>query len=158
MSRINGDPYDQLCRVLQAGVQSIGLPVSGGTVLAAIYFQQYRDGSLLSAKDISRITGLSQSSVSTLCSRLESQGVLACLTDDTHRRQGRRNLVYSLRLEIHEFLQLGIIKYLNEVRRILLDMEGRRDEWNLGEKSLQDALEKAAFEIQLFLREPCATQ
>lgn len=153
MNTFQNEVQDTITRILQIGTQWMGLQRTAGVILATIYTQECTSDDRLSAKDISDMTGLSQSTVSSICSHLEALGIIIGQTDDSHKGKGRRRIVFSLRVNIVELLQLGIKKNVHDVHRVYKDIEEIRNEHILEDITSQITLDRVAFEIAQFLSE-----
>ncbi|MFW9800623.1 MAG: MarR family transcriptional regulator [Candidatus Thorarchaeota archaeon] len=143
----------QINRILQVGVRWMGLQRTAATVLAALYFQDCKSESRLSAKEISNVTGLSSSTVSSICSQLASLGLIIKQTD-SQKGRGRRRSVFFLRGGLSDVLKLGIRRNLDQVRRILKDIDALRNGPNGSDTLNQMTINRITGEIGLFLSEP----
>lgn len=153
MKEINNENQDQIRRILEVGAQWMGLQRTTGSVLSTLYIHECRNREHLSIKRMSELTGLSTSTISVICSQLETLGIIIGQSDGPNETRGRRKIVFSLRMGIQDLLHLGIRNYMNQVRRILRDIETIKDETDFKESESQLPMTRAASEIAQFLDE-----
>ncbi len=108
---------------MQVAVQWIGLQRTNGTVISALYIQDCTSNPWLSIGDICAITGLSLSTVSTICSHLETHGIIVRQVDESKKKPGRRKTMLSLRLGVGELLSIGMKMNVGKIGRILEDIK-----------------------------------
>jgi hypothetical protein len=97
------------------------------------------------------------STVSTICSQLESLGIIVRQASGRSEGRGRRKAVFTLRMGVHDLLKIGIRKNVDQVRRIMEDIEILRNGTNGNDKVSQSTINRVASEIGLFLMEPYGT-
>jgi DNA-binding transcriptional regulator GbsR (MarR family) len=118
LMQTNNDAYFLLKRVLAVSVQYLGIQSSATDVLSILYLARLEDQTALPIKEIVRRTGLSLSSVSVLCSRLEAEGILHKHTDDSGASRGRRRILYEFIMSIDDLLVYVMRKYLQDIGRV----------------------------------------
>jgi DNA-binding transcriptional regulator GbsR (MarR family) len=153
MKEINDEVQDQIRRILEVGAQWMGLQRTSGVVLSTLYIYESTNREQLSVKRMSELTGLSISTISSICSQLESLGIIVGQSDGSSQLRGRRKTVFSLRVDIQQLLQLGIKNYMNHVQRILRDIEAIRNETGFEDSDSHMTMDRVAYEITQFLRE-----
>ena len=136
-----------LDRLYQIAIQLIGLQRTAGIILAALYRESCEHDSGLSVSELSEVTGLSLSTVSTLCSQLDSLGITAKQSVDQENGRGRRKSIVKLRMGIDELLRVGLNRYLNEINKIMHDIKDYADEPGV-DTSL--TIQRALSELLLF--------
>lgn len=156
MSAIETDTYNQIIKVLQIGAEMLGLQRSVGSVLATFYATDFESGEKLSAKDVSEATGLSRSMISMVLSQLESLDIIDTYLDGSRKGGGRRTMLFTLRVGIHQLLKMGIKKHLEQVQRILNDLETLKDNIDTDELPSRMVIDRVLGELVLFLEEPCS--
>ena len=153
MKEIKGEVQDQIRRILEIGVQWMGLQRTFGDVLSVLYIHECTNREHLSIKRLSELTRLSTSTISPICSQLESLGIIVGQSVAANQTRGRRKTVFSLRMGIQDLLHLGIRNYMNHVRRILGDIETIKNETGFKESTAHLTLDQVASEITQFLNE-----
>ncbi|MFX0055190.1 MAG: hypothetical protein ACFFAX_00315 [Promethearchaeota archaeon] len=117
----NGNHHiEQLMRL---GVELLNIPSTASSVLAALYKQRCNNEVPLSMKAISELTGLSVTTVSSLCTILESLGVLDRQSHFGSTGRGRRKILFSMRMGLNSFLSHSFRKHLKEIDRIYNEMK-----------------------------------
>ncbi len=144
-----------ISKPLQIASDVLGLQKSAGAVLAALYASDFNSGARLSSTDISDATGLSRSMISMVLSQFESLGIIETYLDNSKKRGGRRTMLFSLRVGIHGLLRLGIQRYLEQVQRVLGDLEDLKSSLETDEVNLRMVLDRVMSELTLFLTDPC---
>lgn len=119
----NNDTFFLLKRVLAVSVQYLGIQSSATDVLSILYLARLEDQTALPIKEIVRRTGLSLSSVSVLCSRLEAEGILHKHTDDSGMSRGRRRILYEFIMSMDELLVYVMRKYLQDIGRVYREIK-----------------------------------
>ncbi|MFW9849584.1 MAG: MarR family transcriptional regulator [Candidatus Thorarchaeota archaeon] len=150
MTNLNNDSDIHIDRLFQTAAQWIGLQRTAGTILAALYSESSQDEKL-SVSDICDKTGLSISTVSSICSHLETLGIIVRQSEDQQQGRGRRKTVLSLRVGIDGLLRQGMNRYLEEISRILRDIESTMESSDF---ETGNSIQRALSEITLFLTEP----
>lgn len=139
-------------QLLRNGTDLLKLPSTASSVLSVLYRQRCENGSPLSMKAISKETGLSITTISSLCTILESSGILDRQTQFGHSGRGRKKLLFSMRMNLHVFLSFCIRKHLNEIERISTEMKLRKLAPNRPTTELA-FITRASAEAELFLSE-----
>ncbi|MHA2027074.1 MAG: hypothetical protein ACXACG_00320 [Candidatus Thorarchaeota archaeon] len=153
MREINDEAQDQIRRILELGAQWIGLQRTSGVILSILYIHECTDREQLSIRRMSELTGLSASTISTICSQLEAFGIIVGQSGKSNQTRGRRKTVFSLRIGIHDLLHLGIKNYMNHVRRILGDIETIKNDSGFNDLDSHLTMDRVANEINQFLDE-----
>jgi DNA-binding transcriptional regulator GbsR (MarR family) len=151
MGSMGHDAEAQIDRLFQTAAQWIGLPRTAGTVLASLYTESSGSDNRLSVNDLCKKTGLSISTVSSICSHLETLGIIVRQSEDQQQGRGRRKSVISLRVGIDGLLRQGMTRYLEEITRILRDIEILMETPGSHNGT---SIQRALSEITLFLTEP----
>jgi DNA-binding MarR family transcriptional regulator len=149
------DIYPLLRRALLLSIQSLGIQQSATDILFTLYLEKHTNQSALPNKEIAEKTGLSLSSVSALCSRLESEGILIKQSDDSSTGRGRRKILYELNMGINEILTLGLRKYVQEAARICRDAKSQNIQNNQENKKLRNLHSVLENEMCSFIYENC---
>ncbi|MFW9787741.1 MAG: MarR family transcriptional regulator [Candidatus Thorarchaeota archaeon] len=139
-------------RALGVSIEHLGIQRSATDILFILYIEKHETQSALSIRDIVRKSGLSLSSVSVLCSRLEALGILNRRSDDSSSGRGRRRILYELSMSIDELMTLGISKYIQEVGRICRDIKNFQRQ-NSPDGETKELLDRLENEICSFLSE-----
>ncbi|MHA1909789.1 MAG: winged helix-turn-helix transcriptional regulator [Candidatus Thorarchaeota archaeon] len=151
MARTPSEAYNHIDRLFQTISQWIGLQRTAGSILAALYADECEGKSRLSVSELSERTGLSLSTVSSICSQLETLGITMKQSDDSQNGRGRRKSVVSLRFGIDGLLRLGMTRHIDEVSRNLRDIELVLDRLGI---EPSNSIQRALSELSLFLAEP----
>ncbi len=146
---------ESITKLLQITAGMLGLQRSAGSVLAALYLSDFESGGRMSSKEVSDVTGLSRSMISMVLSQLQSLDIIDTHLDVTKKQGGRRTMLYSLRMGVHDLLKLVIQKYLEQTQRILNDLEQVKS--GLPESDMESPLilDRVMSELILFLANPC---
>ncbi|MFW9979721.1 MAG: hypothetical protein ACFFEJ_16680 [Candidatus Thorarchaeota archaeon] len=136
-----------LDRLFQIAIQLVGLQRTAGIILAALYAESCENDSGFSVSELSEVTGLSLSTVSTLCSQLDSLGITAKQSVDQENGRGRRKSIVKLRLGIDELLRIGMKRYLSEINAVMHDIKTYADDPGV-QTSL--TIQRAMSELLLF--------
>jgi DNA-binding transcriptional regulator GbsR (MarR family) len=126
MTRFLDDVNYQINRILRVCVEWLGLQRTAVQVLTTFYSDRSKANKDLTIIEISRITTLSQSTVSSICSQLESLSILEKRLDGTQKTTGRRRIIFCLRLDLGDLLKLGLSKNIRRVHSILDDIHRGR--------------------------------
>ncbi|MFW9806535.1 MAG: MarR family transcriptional regulator [Candidatus Thorarchaeota archaeon] len=140
-----------LRRTLIASIEYLGIQRSAIDILFVLYLEKLKNQPSLSISEIVQKSGLSLSSVSSLCSRLEAEGILTSRNDDSRAGRGRRKILYEFNMGLDELLKLGIRKYLREVGRICRDIKMRQKKHESDDGIHKDLLNCLEAEICSFL-------
>lgn len=151
MAKTPSEVYSHFDRLFQTAAQWIGLQRTAGSILAALYADECDGDSRLSVSELSERAGLSLSTVSSICSQLETLGITLKQSDDSQNGRGRRKSVVKLRLGIDGLLRLGMTRHLDEVSRNLRDMELVLEKLGVDPSN---SIQRALSELTLFLAEP----
>lgn len=149
----NLESYGILRRLLTDSARILGIPASAGAILATLYFHGTQNNQPVSTEDINIITGLSRSSISLICMRLESIGIISKALDGLSKRQGRRRISYSLRVGLDEILRLGIQKYVVSIRSTLEDFRNNASISDKDDITWKRVMDQVDFETTQFLQE-----
>ncbi len=144
----------QISKVLQIGSEWLGLQRTAGNVLYILYRQGLFSADGLSAKELSEMTGLSQSTVSSVCSSLESLDIITRRTDNNQSHRGRKKSVYVMAMGLDDLLRKGIQRNLDQVNKVSKNIDEILVNMNLEDSSSIALLAKVADEINLFLVTP----
>lgn len=152
MSRVNKrNVNQQINKVLQIGVDWLGLQRTAVHILAVLYRKGLFSTSGLSVKEIAAESGLSQSTVSSICSSLESFDIIVKLTNGGQRGKGRKSSMYSMTIGLDELLKRGMRKSFERVDRVSRTIDQMLADINIQDSSTLTLIAKAADEINIFL-------
>ena len=144
----------QINRILRVIVEWLGLQGTAVKVLTIWYGERYDANISLSIDDISRISRLSQTTVSSICSQLESFGILEKRQDDSQKTKGRRRIIFCLRLGLGDLLKLGLSKNINRLFDILSDIQQMKLKIDTMDKEDTEKVKQVLKEVSRFLTEP----
>jgi len=139
----------QITQILQIGAQWLGLQRTAGTVLTILYRGESSQG--LSVNEISLATELSLSTVSSVCSQLESLGILMRRSNSNQQGRGRRKAIFVMCVGIHDMLKMGIRRRMDQVGRISRDLDQILIDLKHGNPNEYAKVARAADEISIFL-------
>ncbi len=140
-------------RALEVCAQIMGIQRSAANILGVLYSERNQSQRMLSTREISTMTGLSASSVSILCSQLESMGILARHSDNSGASRGRRRSLYALEVGIDEMFSFGIRKQIQDVRRVYRELRVHRKSVLASSENYSKVLNRAEVEVASFLSE-----
>lgn len=143
-----------ISKILQVTAEMLGLQRSAGSVLASLYLSDFEAGERLSSKDISNSTGLSRSMVSMVLSQMQSLDIIDTHLDASKKGGGRRTMLFSLRMGIHDLLKMVIQKYIEQIHRILNDLEQTKNQITDTDDASPLVLDRVMSELVLFLADP----
>lgn len=144
----------QIHRILRVCVEWLGLQGTTVKVLTTFYSERFDANNSLSINNLSRITQLSQSTVSSICSQLELLGILEKRLDDTQKTKGRRRIIFCLRLGLGDLLKLGLSKNIRLVHSILSDIQQVRTMTETTDLENEVKVDQVLKEVSRFLTEP----
>ncbi|MFW9864046.1 MAG: hypothetical protein ACFFEX_17560 [Candidatus Thorarchaeota archaeon] len=152
MNQLNENRFHHVEQLMRLGAELIKLPSTASSVLSILYHQRCTGGEPLSMKTISTRSGLSVTTVSSLCTILESSGVLDKQAQFGKTGRGRKKLLFSMRMGLHEFLSYCVTRHLKEIERLHREMKnvepfGTNSELN------DMVVSKAQIETEQFLLE-----
>ena len=150
---INNDIRPVLRRVFALSIQYLGIQQSATDILAILYLEKHMNESALSIKEIMRRTGLSLSSVSVLCTRLDAEGILEKRTDDSGIGRGRRKILYEFNMNLDDLFTLVLGKYIQEASRICRDIKSYQKQNSSKDVGFKVVLENLEAEICSFVTE-----
>ena len=153
MNETKNEAQNQIRRILEVASQWLGLQRTSGAVLSTLFIYDCTDREMLSIKRLSELTGLSISTISTMCSQLESLGIIVGQSVAASQKRGRRKTVFSLRMGIQDLLYQGIRNYMNHVQRILNDIETIRHDSVFRDPESLKTMDRAIYEMSQFLDE-----
>ena len=151
MNEFNDEVQHQIGRVLGVCVEWLGLPRTAAKVLVVLFMKRHDSSESLSLAKISKMTHLSPSTVSSLCSRLERLGVLELRLDDSLYSKGRRKTIFSLRVGIDGLLKQGIFRNIIHIRQILDDIQIIKQGLDKSDKESEECISRVTQEICHFL-------
>lgn len=154
MNEVNEEIEYQISRVLGVCVEWLGLQRSAANILAALYVLKNSSGKSLSMDELCKVSNLSHSTVSSICSQLESLDLVERQLDGTPNARGRRRLVFSLRVGIDGLLKVGCKRNINNVLRILGDIRLMIDKTQDEDIESEINIQKITEEICYFLENP----
>jgi DNA-binding transcriptional regulator GbsR (MarR family) len=144
----------QINKVLQIGTDLLGLQRTAVHILAVLYKKGLFSTSGLSVKDLAAESGLSHSTVSSICSNLESLDIIVKLANGGQRGKGRKSAMYSMTIGIDELLKRGMRKSFEKVDRVSKTIDQILVDLKMHDSSTLALIAKAADEINLFLSGP----
>lgn len=153
MKQIENEIHPPIRRALEVCVQIMGIQRSAANILAVLYSKRNQAQNQLSSREISERTGLSISSVSVLCSQLESMGILARNSDGSGTTRGRRRGLYALEVGIEDMLSFGIRKQIQDVRRVYRELRVHSKSMRPSSEIDNKILDRAEVEVASFLSE-----
>ncbi|MHA1948355.1 MAG: MarR family transcriptional regulator [Candidatus Thorarchaeota archaeon] len=154
MNKVNVLLENQINRILGICVEWLGLQRSAANILAPLYILKNNSNEALSMDELCRITNLSHSTVSSICSQLESLDLLKRELDGTTKARGRKRSAFSLRVGVDGLLKVGIQRNINHVLRILNDLQNIKSRIVDKETEIENAISMITEEICCFLESP----
>jgi DNA-binding transcriptional regulator GbsR (MarR family) len=148
----------QINKVLQIGTEWLGLQRTSSHVLGILYKKGLYSTAGLSIKSLVQESGLSQSTVSSICSNLESLDIIVKRTNGGQLGRGRKSAQYSMAIGIDELLRRGLNKCLERVDRVSKNIDQILTNISLHDNVTLALIAKAADEINQFLSSPSTTE
>jgi DNA-binding transcriptional regulator GbsR (MarR family) len=144
----------QINKILQIGTDWLGLQRTAANILAVLYKKGLVSTSGLSIKDIANESGLSPSTVSSICSNLESLDIIVKHSNGGKQGRGRKSSAYSMTIGIDELLRRGVSKSFERVHRVSRTVDQILASLTTHDSSTLALIAKAADEINQFLSSP----
>ena len=142
-----------LRKLLAISTQYLGVQQSATDILVILYLERYKNEAALSIKDIMNKSGLSLSSVSVLCSRLEAEGILNRRADVSSEGRGRKRILYEFSISINDLLKIGLRKYMQEVERVYRDIKLYQKQNDDADTTFNEMVARLESEVVFFYSE-----
>ena len=144
----------QINKVLQIGTEWLGLQRTASHLIGILYKKGLYSTSGLSIKNLVQESGLSQSTVSSICANLESLDIIVKRTNGGQQGRGRKSAQYSMAIGIDELLRRGLNTCLERVDRVSKNIDQILANISLHDNVTLALIAKAADEINQFLNNP----